>query len=90
MLIQAAGFAWIYEKGFAQRGGSFWSQALAYAAFGAALSWTYTTLAVGAKNVMASVPGYLLIETGFTIAQWLMVGPLTVLAFRRPLHLAQA
>jgi hypothetical protein len=27
------------------------------------------------------VPDYLLIETAFTAAQWLMVGPLTALAF---------
>jgi hypothetical protein len=32
---------------------------------------------------MASVPDYLVIETGFTIVQWIMVAPLTVLAFRR-------
>ena len=36
--------------------------------------------------VMASVPDYLLIETAFTIAQWLMVGPLTALAFRQPIR----
>jgi hypothetical protein len=84
ILIQAVVFAWIYEKAFAQRTGAFWSRALAYAALGAALSWTFTTLAVAAKNVMASVPDYLLIETGFTIVQWIMVGPLTALAFRQP------
>ena len=88
ILIQGTIFAWLYEKALAPRNGAFWSQALVYAALGAALSWSYTTLAVGAKNVMASVPGYLLIETGFTAAQWLIVGPLTALAFRRPLRLA--
>ncbi len=29
---------------------------------------------------MASVPDYLLIETAFTIVQWMLVAPLTVLA----------
>jgi hypothetical protein len=29
---------------------------------------------------MASVPSYLLIETAFTIVQWIMVAPLTALA----------
>ena len=62
------------------------SRALAYAAFGATLSWSFTTLTVAAKNVMGSVPDYLLIETAFTIAQWLMVGPLTALAFRQPMR----
>jgi hypothetical protein len=86
MLIQAAIFTWLYERAFAPHRGSFLAQALTYAAVGAALSWSFTTLAVAAKNVMASVPGYLLIETAFTIAQWLMVAPLTVLAFRQPLQ----
>ena len=84
MLIQAVLFVWIYEKAFAQRNGSLLSRALSYAALGAALSWSFTTLAVGAKNVMASVPDYLMIETAFTVVQWIMVGPLTVLAFHWP------
>ena len=80
--IQAAIFAWIYRQAFAGRNGAFASQALAYGALGAVLSWSYTTLAVGAKNLMASVPDYVLIETAFTLVQWAMVAPLTVLAFR--------
>jgi hypothetical protein len=86
MLIQGVVFAWIYEKAFAPREGAFWLHALAYGALGAALSWSFTTLAVAAKNAMSSVPDYLLIETGFTIIQWIMVGPLTALAFRRPMQ----
>jgi len=61
------------------------SRGLVYAAFGAALSWSFTTLAVAAKNIMASVPDYLVIETAFTIVQWIMVGPLTAIAFNQPL-----
>jgi hypothetical protein len=80
MLIQAAIFAWIYEKAFAQRHGSVISRTLAYGAVGAVLSWSFTTLAVAAKNMMASVPSYLLIETAFTLVQWMMVAPLTALA----------
>jgi hypothetical protein len=82
MLIQAIVFAWIYQQAFAPRQGAFWPRALAYAVLGAVLSWTFTTLAVAAKNVMASVPDYVLIETAFTIVQWSMVGPLTALSFR--------
>ena len=59
MLTQAIIFAWIYEKAFAQRSGSLLSRSLAYGALGAALSWSFTTLAVAAKNVMTSVPNYL-------------------------------
>ena len=77
MLIQAIIFAWIYEKAFARRSGTLLSRSLAYAALGAVLSWSFTTLAVAAKNVMTSVPNYLVIETAFTAVQWAMVGPLT-------------
>ena len=49
-----------------------------YTAFGAALSCSFTTLAVAAKNITSSVPDYLAIETAFTVVQWIMVGLLTV------------
>lgn len=83
MLIQAFLFAWVYQAAFTQRNGSLLSRALSYAALGALLSWSFTTLAVAAKNVMTSVPDYLLIETAFTAVQWTMVGPLTAVAFSR-------
>jgi hypothetical protein len=81
ILIQAITFAWIYEKAFAGRGGTWLTRGLSYAALGGGLSWSFTTLTVAAKNLMASVPDYLLIETAFTGAQWLIVGPLTAAAF---------
>ena len=81
MLIQAAIFAWLYEKAFAVGPGLWCRGPCVYGAVGAVLSWSFTTLAVSAKNEMASVPDYLLIETAFTIAQWVMVAPLTVLAW---------
>jgi hypothetical protein len=84
MLIQAVVFVWIYANTYAEQTSSVWSRALRYGVVGAVLSWSFTTLAVAAKNVMASVPDYLLIETAFTIVQWAMVAPLTVLAFARP------
>ena len=80
MLIQAVFFAWVYDKAFAERQGTLLSRAVVYAVSGAILSWSFTTLAVAAKNLMASVPSYLLIETAFTAVQWSMVGPLTALA----------
>ena len=83
MLFQAFIFAWLYERTFARQSGSFWSRVLAYGAMGAMLSWSFTTLAVGAKNIMASVPDFLAIETAFTIVQWIMVAPLTAVAFRQ-------
>ena len=80
MLIQATIFAWIYEKAFASASGPLLSRAWRYGLGAAALSWSFTTLAVAAKNVMASVPDYLLIETAFTIVQWALVALLTVAA----------
>jgi len=81
MLIQATIFAWIYRATFARLNATLLSRGLLYAACGAALSWSFTTIAVAAKNVMTSVPDYLVIETAFTLVQWIMVGPLTALAF---------
>ena len=81
MIIQGVLFAWIYETGFSRREGSWSGKAFAFASFGAALSWSFTTIAVAAKNVMSSVPDYLLIETAFTCVQWLLVAPAMVWAF---------
>lgn len=82
MLVQSVLFAWIYDRSFTTASSSFASLAFKYAILGALLSWSFTTVAVGAKNVMSSVPRFVLVETAFTIVQWLMVAPLTVLASR--------
>lgn len=82
MLIQSATFALMYDKAFVRARGSLFSRSLRYGAVGAVFSWSFTTLAVAAKNVMASVPDYVMIETAFTIVQWALVAPLTVLAFQ--------
>lgn len=81
MLIQGVIFAWIYDQTLA-RDGTIVSRSVKYAILGGLLSWSFTTLAVAAKNVMTSVPDYLIIETGFTVVQWAMVGPLTVVSSR--------
>ena len=52
MLLQAFVFAWIYQVAFAKRNGSLMIRGLRYAVIGAVLSWSFTTLAVAAKNVM--------------------------------------
>lgn len=54
-----------------------------FAAVAALLSWTFTTLAVGAKHPMTSVPRFVAIETAFTVVQFLIVGPLFALASNR-------
>jgi hypothetical protein len=83
ILIQAVIFAWLFEKAFARMRDTWLSRGLLYALLGGALSWSYTTIAVAAKNVMTSVPDYLLIESAFTAVQWLIVGPLTAYIFAR-------
>jgi hypothetical protein len=83
MTLQGALFAWVLDTTFAREHVSLWRRGLSFAAFGAVLSWSFTTLSVAAKNVMSSVPDYFLIETAFTIVQWALVGPLMALALAR-------
>ena len=81
MLIQGVAFSWFYPRIFAERR-SVLRNGLAYGLMIGLLSWSFTTLAVAAKNVMASVPSYLALETGFTLLQFVVVGPLIALAHR--------
>jgi hypothetical protein len=39
--------------------------------------------AVAAENIMESVPTYIALETGSTVLQFVIVGPLMALAYRR-------
>ena len=81
MLIQGSIFAGAYPRLFSGRGAI--SGGLRFGALAGLLSWTFTTLATAAKYPMTSVPHFMLIETGFTIAQFSMVGPLVALAWRK-------
>lgn len=82
MLIQGAAFSYTYPRAFVER--SAWLRnGLRYGLALALLSWSFTTLAVAAKNVMTSVPTYLMLETGFTVVQFAVVGPLIAFAYRR-------
>jgi len=80
MVLQGVLFAWAFDSSFARAPLSVGRRGFYFAAFGAVLSWSFTTLAVAAKNVMTSVPDYLLIESAFTVLQWAIVGPLMALA----------
>lgn len=82
MLLQALFFAWAYPRLFSVRRQDWVKSASLSGLTFAALSWSFTTLAVAAKNQMASVPDYLLIETGFTLCQFALVAPLMALAYR--------
>lgn len=83
MTLQAVLFAWVFERSFARDVGSIGRRGVYFAAFGAVLSWSFTTLSVAAKNVMTSVPDYLLIESAFTVVQWAIVGPLMALGLSK-------
>ena len=82
MVIQGIIFSWAYPRLFLGRGSAIFGPGLAYGLALAILSWSFTTLAVAAKNIMSSVPTYLLLETGFTLLQFAIVGPLIALAHR--------
>lgn len=82
MLIQGAAYSWIYPRAFVDRAAWVRNGVLYGLALGA-VSWSFTTLAVAAKNVMTSVPTYVWLETGFTLVQFAIVGPLIALAYRR-------
>jgi hypothetical protein len=82
MLIQAVAFSWAYPRLFLQRGRDFLKRGLLYGLALGILSWSFTTLAVAAKNIMISVPAFVQLETGFTLLQFLIVGPLIALAYR--------
>jgi hypothetical protein len=82
MVIQGVIFSWAYPRLFALRGKAIFRPGLAYGMALAVLSWSFTTLAVAAKNIMASVPLYVGLETGFTLLQFAIVGPLIALAHR--------
>ncbi len=82
MVIQGVIFSWAYPRLFPGRGRTIFGAGLAYGLALAVLSWSFTTLAVAAKNIVGSVPIYLLLETGFTLLQFAIVGPLIALAHR--------
>ncbi len=82
MLVQGLIFAWAYPRLF-DTGRSAWvGSALRSGLLYAALSWSFTTIAVAAKHPMTSVAEYFLIETLFTVAQFALVAPLMALAWR--------
>jgi hypothetical protein len=82
MVIQGIIFSWAYPRLFPQRNSAILKPGLIYGLALAILSWSFTTLAVAAKNIMTSVPAYIQLETGFTLLQFLIVGPLIALAYR--------
>jgi hypothetical protein len=87
VLTQGTIFSLCYGRLFVNR--SAVAGAANFAVLAGLLSWTFTTLAVSAKHPMTSVSGFVLIETGFTLLQFITVGPLMALAWRSPSRTAR-
>jgi hypothetical protein len=83
MIIQGVIFSWMFPRVFAGSHGSILRDGLLYGLGAGLLSWTFTTLAVAAKHPMASISDYVVLETAFTVVQFVVVGPLIALAWRR-------
>ena len=79
MLVQGIAWSLIYWRMFA--GEPVVRGAVKFAALAMPIAWSFMVLAVAAKHRMASVSGFLLIETAFIAVQYLVVSPLIALAF---------
>lgn len=82
MGIQAVVFAWLYPRVVSTRRDAWTSSAVRFFAIFSILAWSFTTLPVAAKYQMASLPTFLMLETTFTLAHFLVVSPLIALACR--------
>ena len=79
MFTQAVIFSYVYLHLIQGLSESMLTHGFIYCAAGALLSWSFSTLAVGAKNKMTSVRDFFVIETGYTVVQWVLVAIATVL-----------
>lgn len=82
MFTQGVAFSYVYPRVFPDRRPVL-RNGLLYGLGIGLLSWSFTTISVAVKNVMTSVGTYLALETGFTIIQFLIAGPLIALAYRK-------
>lgn len=81
MLIQAILFAWAYPRLFGHL--KDWkSGAIGFGVVFGLLAWSFVVLPVAAKYRMASVPDFLLLESAFTLLQFVVVSPCIALAHR--------
>jgi riboflavin transporter FmnP len=81
MLIQGVIWSLLYERLFA--GESIVRGASKFALLACPLAWSFLVLAVGAKHTMASVAGFVAIETAFTLVQYAVVSPLIAAVYAR-------
>lgn len=82
MVVQALIFAWLYPRLFSTSREAWLQGAAGFALVFGVLAWSFTTLPVAAKYRMTSVSSFLLLESAFTVVQFLVVSPLVALAWR--------
>jgi hypothetical protein len=79
MAMQAAFFSWVFPKLFTSENWVF--NGLAFALIFGLLAWSFMVLPVAAKYRMASVRGFMLLETCFVALQFLVTGLLIALVY---------
>ena len=81
MVLQGCVWAYLYQRLFA--GEPIVRGAAKFMAIALPLAWSYFVIAVSAKHHMASVSGFVLIETAFVIVHYLIVSPLIAWSFAK-------
>lgn len=82
MIIQSLLFSWLYPRLCATHRAAWLRGAAKFFAVFSVLSWSFTTLPVAAKYRMASISGFLALETSFTLVHFLVVSVFIALAYR--------
>lgn len=82
MALQALLFAWAYPRLLRADAANWLRGAVGFGIFFGALAWSFAVLPVAAKYRMSSVPDFLILETAFTVLQFLIVSPLIALTYR--------
>jgi hypothetical protein len=82
MTIQALLFAWAYPRLFRTAAAQWWRGAMGFGVVFGALAFSFAVLPVAAKYRMSSVEEFLMLETSFTVLQFMIVSPLIALAYR--------
>lgn len=82
MMIQALVFASVYPRLFGAGSEQWLSNGLLFGLGCGILAWSFAVLPAAAKYRMHSIRQFMVLETAFTIGQYLIVGPLIALAWR--------
>lgn len=90
MIVQALVFAWAYPRLFDTRKECFLKSTVSATCVFFVFAWSYTTLPVAAKYNMTSVAQFMLLESAFTLVQFVIVTPLIALAWRNASITARA